>query len=79
MHSDPAGAPDANDGIGYFQQEPGPVCNGAAVGIRTPVGAVLQELIEQVAVGAMDLNAVKPGPIRIFCPPAECFDDRPYF
>src|SRR5689334_14211216 len=39
--------------------------DGAAVGIDAPVGAGLKELIEQVAVGGVDLDAVGAGALRV--------------
>lgn len=42
-----------NDGLRDFQREPRAVYDGAAVLVRSSVGVGLQELVEQVAVGAV--------------------------
>ena len=48
-------------GTGHFQHQPGAVGDGAAVVVGALVAAALGELVEQVAVGAVDFHAVKAG------------------
>ncbi|MNY04289.1 hypothetical protein D3C86_1369560 [compost metagenome] len=65
VHADPAGAPHRYHRIGHFQHQPRAVFQRAAVLVAALVGAVLEELVEQVAVGAVDLNAVEAGGLGI--------------
>jgi len=67
--------PDRDDGVGDFEHEPGAVFDRAAVVVRAVVGAVLEKLIEQVAIGAVDFHAVKAGALRILRPLAVGFHD----
>ncbi|MNX86211.1 hypothetical protein D3C86_1180850 [compost metagenome] len=50
-HRHPIAAPDGDHRLYRFEQEPAAVLERATVDIRTFVAAVLEELIEQVAVG----------------------------
>jgi hypothetical protein len=43
----------------HLQQQAGAVLDRAAVVVGAPVGAALEELVEQVAVGAVHLDAVE--------------------
>ncbi|MNF89463.1 hypothetical protein D3C84_719910 [compost metagenome] len=45
---------------GHFQQQARAIFNRAAVGVGADIGAVLDELIEQIAVGTVDLHAIEP-------------------
>ena len=58
-------APYADDGIGDFQRQPRAILDGAAVLIRALVGGILQKLIEQVTVRAMDFDAIKARALRV--------------
>ena len=57
--------PYADDGIGDFQRQPRAILDGAAVLIRALVGGILQKLIEQVTVRAMDFDAIKARALRV--------------
>src|ERR1035441_8257957 len=65
MHGYPIRTPDADGGIGDFQHEPGAVFNGAAVFVGAVVTAVLEELVEEVAVSAVNLHAVEASGLRV--------------
>jgi len=54
-----AAADVGGDGAGHFQQQAGAVFDAAAVGVGALVGAGLEELVDEVAVGGVDLDAVK--------------------
>ncbi len=75
MHAYAVGTPDGNRGIGDGQHQPGAVFNRAAVFIRAVVGAVLEKLIEQLAVRAVDLHAIETSALRVFRAAAVGFDD----
>src|SRR5258705_6482249 len=47
------------DDLGYFEHQLRPVLDRSAVSIGALVGAVLGELVQEIAVGAMDLDAVE--------------------
>ena len=75
MHADTAGAPHRDCGIGHFQHQPCAILRRATVGIGALVGAVLQELIEQVAIRAMDFHAVETSLLGVLRPLAVGLDD----
>jgi len=75
VHADAAGAEDGDDGVGDLEVQPGTVLNGAAVGVGAVVGAVLEELVEQIAVGAVDLDTVEAGGLGVLSTLAEGLDD----
>lgn len=55
----PGGADGGGHGLGHLPQEPAPIPERAAVRIDPVVDAVFEELIDQVAVGAVDLDAIE--------------------
>ena len=61
MHADPPRAPDLDRRVDDLQQQPHAVLDRAAVGVGALIAAVLQELVDQVAVGRVDLHAVEAG------------------
>ena len=63
-HAHAIGAPDGDRGLRHLQQEAGAVFDRAAVLVGALVGSVLQELVGQVAVRAMNLDAVEARPQR---------------
>jgi hypothetical protein len=75
VHADAAGAPDFDRGVGHFQQQARTVFQGAAVVVGALVGAALQELVEQVAVGAVDFHAVETGGLGVLGTGAVGVDD----
>jgi hypothetical protein len=58
-HAHPVRSPDAGHRRRHLPQEAGAVLDRTAVGVRPLVRAVAQELVDQVAVGAVDLDAVE--------------------
>ena len=75
MHADAAGAEDGDGGVGAFEHEAGAVFDGAAVLVGAVVGAVLEELVEEIAVGSVEFDAVEAGELGVLCAAAEGFDD----
>ena len=67
MHSDAIRAPHFDHGIGHFQHQPRALLARAAVSVSAPIGAVLEELVEQIAVGAVKLHAIEAGGLGILC------------
>ena len=65
MHADAAGAPDRNDRICHVEHQARAIFDRAAVAVGSLVAAVLQELIEQIAIGAVNLDAVETGRLRV--------------
>ena len=65
MHADPTRAPHRDDRVGHLEHEAGAVLDRAAVGVVAVVRAILQELVEQVAIGAVDLDAVEAGRLGV--------------
>jgi hypothetical protein len=61
MHADASGTPNANGGVSDLDQQSRAIFDSAAVPIRALVRGVLQELIEQVTVGPVNLHAVEAG------------------
>jgi hypothetical protein len=75
MHADAARAPDGDDGVRDLKQEPSAILDSAAVRVVTLVCAVLQELVEQIAVRAVDLDAVEAGRLGVLGPAPIGLDD----
>ena len=57
--------PDLGDRVDDLEREARAVLDRAAIGIRALVGAVAQELVDQVAVGAVDFDAVEAGALGV--------------
>ena len=53
--------PDGDDRGGDFDRQAGAAGDRAAVAVFADIGAAAEELVEEVAVGIMDLDAVEPG------------------
>ncbi len=59
VHADPALAEHRDGRVRGLQQQPRPVLDRSAVAVGAQVGAVLQELVEQIAIGAVQFDAVE--------------------
>jgi len=59
--SDPVFADDAGDGLDNFEREPGTVLNRSTVFVCPVVRDVLEELVWEVSVGEVELDAVESG------------------
>ena len=71
--------PDLGDHcLAHFKHELRAVLDRAAIRIGALVGAVLGELVQQIAVGAMDFDAVEAGRDRVSRAFAEGVDDARY-
>ena len=67
--------PDGGHGVDHFERKAGAVFDAAAIGVGATVGAVTQELVEQVTVGAMQFHAVEPRGLGVLRAGSECRDD----
>jgi hypothetical protein len=65
VHADPARPPYGDHGVRHFKHEPGAILDRSAIAVVALVAAVLQELVKQIAVRAMDLDAVEPRLFRV--------------
>ncbi len=75
MHADASRAEYGDCGVGGFEHEAGAVLDGAAVLVGAVVGAVLQELVEEVAVGSVELYSIEACGLRVLCAATEGFYD----
>ena len=62
-------------GAHHFEQQPRPVFDRPAVGVRPFVAAILQKLVLQVAIGAVQFDPVKPRLARVSRRLGEVCDD----
>src|SRR3954468_8376782 len=58
-NADPVGSPYFDGGLRDLDQKSGAVFDGAAVPVRPHIAARLQKLLDQIAVGAVNLHAVE--------------------
>src|SRR5262249_29592640 len=65
VHTHAARSPDGDGGIGDLEHEAGPVLDGSSVVIGTVVRAVLEELVEEIAVCPVDLDAIEAGTLSV--------------
>ena len=75
VHADAARPEDRNSCFGTLNMQTGAVFDGAAVLICPVVGAVLEELVEQVAVGSVEFDAIEAGELSVLGAAAEGFND----
>ena len=74
-HAHTIGAPTGDGRLRHLEQEARAVFDRAAVLVPALVGPVLQELIRQIAVGAVNLDAVEASPQRPLGADAKLLDD----
>ena len=74
--ADAARFPDRQHRLRDLAQQAGAVGYRAAVAVRAMVRAVTQELVEQVAVGGMDLDSIEAGRLGLGGGTAEVLDQR---
>jgi hypothetical protein len=75
MHPHALGTPNGDHRISDFKHEPGTVFNRPTVLIGAMIGTVLKKLIDQVAIGSVDLHAIKTSDLRVLRAFAESLDD----
>ncbi len=75
MHADPSGSPDRDHRVGDLEHQPRPVLDRAAIFVGPDVRTVLEELVEQITVGAVDLDAVEAGEPGVLGALAVLLDD----
>jgi hypothetical protein len=75
VHADAAGAEDGDGCVGAREHEAGAIFDGTAVLVGAVVGAVLKELVEEVAVGSMKLDAVEASELGVLRAAAKGLDD----
>src|SRR5258706_11073637 len=64
-YADAVGAPHLDRGLGDLDQKSHTVLDRAAILIGAQIGVRLQELLDQIAIGAMDLDTIEAGLKRI--------------
>ena len=62
----PIGIPDGRNSFENLQQKPGTVFDRTAIRARAFIGAVAKKLVDQVAIGGVDFNAIKAGEFSVF-------------
>src|SRR6185437_13194031 len=60
-HADAVAAPLGDQSLGRLDQEAGSIDRAAAITIGSLVGLVAQELVDQIAVGAVQFDAIEAG------------------
>lgn len=60
MHADPVGAPYGDARVRDFEQQSRTVLDRPTICVSALIGGVLQELVKQITVGAVDFHAVEP-------------------
>ena len=61
-HRGPFRADRVGDGLRHLAEQAHPILDRAAIIVVAQVGPVAQELVDQIAIGAVDLDAVEAGP-----------------
>ena len=75
VHADPTGAEDGDGSVGALKHEAGSVFDRAAILVRSVIGAVLEELVEKIAVGSVEFDTVESSGLSVLRAAAEGFDD----
>src|SRR5262249_17455404 len=73
--TDAPGTPDAHERPDHLEKEPRAVLDRAAIAVCSLVAVVLEELVEQMAIGGHELDAIEAGLLRIESSGAVLLDD----
>src|SRR6185369_1689392 len=60
MHTDPAGRPDSQNRPYDLIQKPETIFHISTVAVGSLIGSGLEKLVDEIAIGRMDLHSVKP-------------------
>src|SRR3984957_18964096 len=58
--------PGGNHGVDDLKEETGPILNRSAILVSSLIAAILQKLVDEVAVTRVNLNAIKSGRSCVF-------------
>jgi hypothetical protein len=75
VQTNPAWAPNGNCGIDGFKHESRPILDRPTIFIRPMITHILKELVQQVAIGAVQLDSIKTGGESVFRPSTVLFDN----
>src|ERR1700730_14725311 len=64
-NADPIRPPDFADRLDHLYEQPHPVLDRTAISVGAPIGTRIDELIEEITIGSVDLHAVESGLQRI--------------
>src|ERR1700730_3781971 len=67
--------PDFAYRLDHFYEQPHPVLDRTAISVGAPIGARIDELVEQITIGSVDLHTVESGLQRISRPTRVLPDD----
>src|SRR5215469_357369 len=59
MHGDSARSPDRNEAVDNLEHEPRPILNRTTIFVGSPIRAILQELVDEISICAMQFNPIK--------------------
>src|SRR3546814_9019199 len=65
-HGDAVLAPHADQRLGHLAQQTDALCDRPAIIIVAQIGAVAQELVDQIAIRGVQLDPIETGALRIF-------------
>src|SRR6185437_13132939 len=76
VHTHPFRAKNRNCRISALQHETRAVLDGAAILVRALIRAVLQKLVEQVSISAVQFHAIEARGLSVLCAPTKLLDHR---
>src|SRR5580658_1426512 len=74
-HANTAGTPDGDAGVGNLEQDAGTVFDRTAELVGAMVSARLKKLVEEIAVGSMDLDSIEARTLGVLGSHAELLDN----
>src|ERR1700730_11324989 len=74
-HADAVLTPNIAHRLDHFYEQSHPVLDRTAISVGAPIGARIDELVEQITIGSVDLHAVESGRQRISRPTRVLPDD----